>query len=73
LANALRGVALATLLAIAGLVELGMTPAQAVVAATKSGAIAARGLEDFGTLDAGKFADLVILSADPLADIRNIR
>lgn len=62
-----------TVLAIAGFVELGMTPAQAIVAGTKHGAIAARGLKDFGTLEAGKFADLVILTADPLADIHNIQ
>lgn len=62
-----------TILAIEGLVELGMTPLQAIVAGTKHGAIAARGQKDFGTLEAGKCADLVILSADPLADIHNIR
>jgi imidazolonepropionase-like amidohydrolase len=62
-----------TILAIEGLVELGMTPSQAIVAATKNGAFAARGLRDFGTLEAGKRADLVILTADPLADIANIR
>jgi imidazolonepropionase-like amidohydrolase len=62
-----------TILAIEGLVELGMTPAQAIVAATKDGAIAARGTKDFGTLEAGKLADLVLLTADPLADIHNLR
>jgi imidazolonepropionase-like amidohydrolase len=62
-----------TIMAIEALVELGMTPAQAIVAATKNGAIAARGIKDFGTLEAGKFADMVVLSADPLADISNIR
>jgi imidazolonepropionase-like amidohydrolase len=62
-----------TILAIEGLVELGMTPAQAIVAATKNGAIAARGTKDFGTLEAGRFADLVLLTADPLADIHNLR
>ncbi len=62
-----------TILAIEGLVELGMTPAQAIVAGTKNGSIAARGQKDFGTLELGKFADLVILSADPLADIHNIQ
>ena len=62
-----------SIIAIEGLVELGMTPAQAIVAATKNGAIASRGLTEFGTLEAGKRADLLILDADPLADIRNLR
>ena len=62
-----------TIQAIEGLVELGMSPAQAIVAGTKNGAIAARGLKTFGTLEVGKEADLVVLSADPLADIHNIR
>ena len=63
----------ATLAAIEGLVELGMTSAQAIVAATKNGAIASRGLKDYGTLEAGKYADLLVLDADPLASISNIR
>lgn len=62
-----------SLLAIEGLVELGMTPMQALVAATRNGAKACNGLEDFGTVEVGKFADLVLLDADPLLDIRNIR
>ena len=62
-----------TLAAIEGLVELGMTTSQAIVAATKNGAIASQGLKDFGTLEVGKLADLVVLEADPLADIHNIR
>lgn len=61
-----------TILAIEGLVELGMTPSQAIVAGTKNGAIASRGEALFGTIEAGKEADIVILSADPLADIHNI-
>jgi imidazolonepropionase-like amidohydrolase len=62
-----------SLLAIEGLVELGMTPMQALVAATRNGAIACRGLDDYGTLEVGKFADLVLLDGNPLRDIRNIR
>jgi imidazolonepropionase-like amidohydrolase len=62
-----------TIMAIEGLVELGMTPSQALVAATKNGAAASRRLADFGTIEAGKLGDLVVLSADPLADIKNIR
>jgi imidazolonepropionase-like amidohydrolase len=62
-----------TILAIEGLVELGMTPLQAIVAGTHNGAIAARGDKAFGTLEAGKLADLVVLTGDPLADIHHIR
>lgn len=62
---------IATLRAIEGFVELGLTPMQAIVAATKTGAAAAA-MPDLGTIAPGKIADLVLLSADPLADIRNI-
>ena len=62
-----------TIMAIEGLVELGMTSSQAIVAGTRNGASAARGLKDFGTIEAGKLADLVLLTADPLADIGNLR
>ena len=55
-------------------VEAGLTPMQAIVAATRNGAnLMSRGQSEFGTLEVGKFADLVVLNADPLADIRNIR
>lgn len=64
---------LGSIIAIEGLVELGMTPSQAIVAATKNGALASRGLAEFGTLEVGKLADLLVLDADPLADISNIR
>lgn len=62
----------ATLAAIEGLVELGLTPGQAIVAATKNGAIASQGLQDYGTLEEGKLADILLLDADPTADITNI-
>lgn len=62
-----------TILAIEGLVELGMTPMQAIVAGTKNGAFAAGRSADLGTLEKGKIADLLVLNADPLADIKNIR
>ena len=62
-----------TILGIEGLVELGMSPMQALVAATKNGAIASKALDEYGTLEAGKLADILLLEADPLADISNIR
>jgi len=62
-----------TIVAIEGLVELGMTPAEAIVAATKHGAMACKALDEFGTLEVGKLADILVLGADPLADISNIR
>jgi imidazolonepropionase-like amidohydrolase len=61
-----------TVLAIEGLVELGMTPMQAIVAATANGAGAAFRSRDLGTIEKGKVADLVLLEADPLADIHSI-
>jgi imidazolonepropionase-like amidohydrolase len=62
-----------TIFAIEGLVELGMTPAQAIVAATRNGALAMRMADRLGTIEVGKMADLVLLRGDPLADIHNIR
>ncbi len=63
----------ATLDAMVGLVEVGLSPLQAITAATMNGAIAAGALPDYGTVEVGKSADLVVLEADPLADITNVR
>lgn len=53
------------------LVEAGLSPMEAIVAGTKNGA-AAMGVDAArGTLAVGKAADLLVLDADPLADIRN--
>jgi len=63
----------ATIRSIEGLVELGMTPMQAITAATKNGALASHELALYGTVESGKAADLLLLDADPAADIHNIR
>jgi imidazolonepropionase-like amidohydrolase len=60
-------------LEIEALHRAGLSPMDVIVAATRNGALAMGRLDDFGTIEAGKAADLVILSADPLADVRNIR
>jgi imidazolonepropionase-like amidohydrolase len=55
------------------MVEAGLTPAQALQAATLNAAEALRISDNFGTLAKGKRADMILLDADPLADIRNTR
>ena len=50
----------------------GLRPGDVLLAATRTAA-SASGLDSTGTLAAGSVADLVVLDADPLADIRNVR
>jgi len=54
------------------MVLAGMTPMQVIVAATRNGAVFL-GLNDAGTLEAGKSADFIVLDASPLDDITNTR
>jgi hypothetical protein len=54
------------------LVELGLSPRDALSAATLEPALLF-GWEDLGQIAAGFAASLVVLEADPLADIRNTR
>ncbi len=54
------------------LVRAGLTPAEALRAATRDAA-ALLGADSLGVLVPGKAADLVVLSKDPLADITNTR
>jgi imidazolonepropionase-like amidohydrolase len=51
----------------------GLSPRDILVAATRNAAVVLGREQDLGTLEAGKLADLLILSADPLEDIRNTR
>jgi imidazolonepropionase-like amidohydrolase len=53
------------------LVEAGMTPLQALQAATVSPARFLNATDSLGTIARGKVADLVLLDADPLVDISN--
>lgn len=55
------------------LVESGFTPMEALQTATRNPARYFGRLKDMGTIEPGKLADLVLLSANPLDDIRNTR
>lgn len=52
------------------LVEAGLTPLEAIQAATGTAALALRKEASLGALSPGRVADLVVLDGDPLADIR---
>jgi len=56
---------------LALLVEASLTPMQAVQAATKNPAEFLGKLQTQGTIESGRFADLILLDADPLDDIHN--
>jgi imidazolonepropionase-like amidohydrolase len=49
----------------------GFTPMEALVAGTRDGAAALGMAATRGTVEVGKAADLLVLEASPLADIRN--
>jgi len=56
-----------------GMAEMGVPAMDIICAGTRNIAAAYGMLKDLGTLEKGKYADLVILDADPLLDIRNLR
>jgi imidazolonepropionase-like amidohydrolase len=55
------------------MVQAGLTPAQALQTATLNAAECLGILQNFGTLERGKRADLILLDADPLENILNTR
>ena len=63
----------------AALLEMGLwvrdgaTPWQTLVAATRHGAAVCGVGDDLGTVEVGKLADLIVVGANPLEDINNLR
>jgi imidazolonepropionase-like amidohydrolase len=51
------------------MVEMGMTPMQAIEASTRNGAEALGLLKDLGTIEHGKLADVIVVAGNPLRDM----
>ena len=52
------------------MVKFGMTPSQAIRAATANAADLIGRSKDVGTIEAGKYADIIAVGADPMSDVR---
>ena len=55
------------------MVKSGLSPMKVLVAATSGAARAANVMQQLGAIQPGKQADLLVLNANPLSDIRNTR
>ena len=53
------------------MVQYGMTPLEAIQAATRNGA-EALGRNDVGIIEVGRYGDLVAVDGDPLTDVRTL-
>jgi imidazolonepropionase-like amidohydrolase len=53
------------------MVEAGLSPMEAIVAATGTAAKACRLDDELGTIEPGKAADVLVLAGDPLEDVRS--
>lgn len=53
--------------------KAGLTPLEAITVATKNAAATLKIQQQYGTLEPGKVADLIILNGDPVKDIKNTR
>src|SRR6202035_4640804 len=51
----------------------GLSPMEVLVASTRGGAIALGMDKEIGTVEKGKVADLLVVGADPAADVKNLR
>lgn len=55
------------------MVEAGLEPMEALVAATKNSATVCQVQQSLGTLEAGKLADVIAINGNPAQDITNLR
>src|SRR6185437_15504068 len=55
------------------MVKMGMTPMEAIQAATRNGAELARMADKLGTIEAGKIADVIVVAGDPLKSMEAMK
>jgi imidazolonepropionase-like amidohydrolase len=55
---------------MAHMVEMGMTPMQAIQAATRNGAEGLKMLDQLGTIEKGKLADVIVVAGNPLLNMK---
>ncbi|HKU14949.1 MAG TPA: amidohydrolase family protein [Steroidobacteraceae bacterium] len=55
------------------MVQYGMTPMDSIIAATGTAAEALGDSDDVGSIQAGRYADIIAVSRDPLADISELQ
>jgi imidazolonepropionase-like amidohydrolase len=53
--------------------EAGLPPGEVIVAATRNGAMALGKSNEFGTIQAGRRADLVMVARNPMEDVRDLK
>ncbi|HXD15371.1 MAG TPA: amidohydrolase family protein [Vicinamibacterales bacterium] len=70
--DANRWIGMMTLVEFENMVAAGLTPAEVIVAATRDAAAVLR-LDQLGTVASGKSADFIVLDANPLDNIANVR
>jgi imidazolonepropionase-like amidohydrolase len=58
--------------ALYGETQMGSSAMEAILMATRDAALALGKAGDLGTVEPGKLADMIIVDADPLADLRNL-